>query len=111
MENELVTEDDVQRALDFLRDTARPAAKCRADRVYLEQFRKSKKSLLRMESDAPTEAQRDDYAYTHPDYLKVLAGWRRVIQQDEEIRFLRVAAEAKIEAWRSWNANLRAMKI
>jgi hypothetical protein len=33
------------------------------------------------------------------------------IKADEKIKFMRVAAEAKIEAWRSMNANYRSMKI
>jgi len=33
------------------------------------------------------------------------------IDEDERMRFLRVAAEAKIEAWRSMNANHRSIKV
>jgi hypothetical protein len=33
------------------------------------------------------------------------------IEKDERQRFMRIAAEAKIEAWRSMSANIRSIKI
>ena len=42
----MIDEQTVESALDFLRDNAGKIAKARAERVYLEQFRKSKNALL-----------------------------------------------------------------
>ncbi len=107
----MIDETDVEKALDFLRDNARVAAERRASRVYLTEFRKSKKAMLRRDSNATTEGGKDDYAYSHDDYLGVLDGLKEAVKQDEEARWRMKAAEAKIEAWRTQEANHRAMKI
>ena len=41
-----ISEDDVQKAVDWLRDNAEACAKARATRIYLEEYRKSIKALL-----------------------------------------------------------------
>ena len=40
-EQPIITEKQVQQAVDYLRDTAKEAAAARANRRYLEEFRKS----------------------------------------------------------------------
>jgi hypothetical protein len=103
-----ISEDDVQKALDFMRDNATVAAMAKANVKYIEQFRKSKKALLRMESDGKTEGAKDDYAYSHPEYLELLEGYRVAVEQDEKLRHLVDAAKIKIEVWRTEGANVRA---
>ena len=44
-----MNEIDPQKAVDYLRDNADKFAKAKAERVYLEEFRKSKKSLLMLQ--------------------------------------------------------------
>ena len=41
----MINEQTVESALDFLRDNAVKISKARAERIYLEQFRKSKKAM------------------------------------------------------------------
>ena len=38
--------EDIEKALDFIRDSSNDFAKAKANRIHLEQFRKSKKALL-----------------------------------------------------------------
>ena len=66
MEN-IMTEIDPQKAVDYLRDNAEKYAEAKASRVYLEEFRKSKKSLLMLQSDEKTQAGKEAYAYAHDD--------------------------------------------
>ncbi len=107
----MISEQEVEKAVDYLRDTAEEAAKRKAERIYLEEFRKSLKAIIMKEFVDATVSAQEREAYADPRYIGHLETMRMAIQADEKIKFTRVAAEAKIEAWRSMNANYRAMKI
>ena len=97
---------DIEKALEFMRDNSKPLAEAKAQRVYLEQFRKSKKAILVQEVKG-TIQERDAYAYAHPEYLALLEGLREAVEEEEKLRWLMVAAQAKVEVWRSQQANNR----
>ena len=103
----MISEDDVGRALDWLVKNAAAAAKARADVAYLEEYRKSKKALLMTEAPAGTVASIESYAYAHPDYLTLLEGYKEAVRVDTEFRWLQASAMARIDAWRTLNANQR----
>ena len=42
----MISQKDIEKALDFLRDSAEAAAVNRSNRVYMEEFRKSLKAQL-----------------------------------------------------------------
>lgn len=111
MSNALISDADVERALDFLRDNADEAANAKADLVQLEESRKSLKALIMREhSDMPLAAQERE-AYADDRYTNHIRGLAEATRRYERLRLLRGAAEAKIEAWRTFNANMRSMKI
>jgi len=95
------------KAAEFIRDNAPKFAKAKSERVYLEQFRKSKKALLMAESPATTAAAKEIYAYAHPDYIQLLEGLREAVEMEETLKWQITAAEAKIEVWRTQSANER----
>ena len=101
--------DHPLKAVEFLARTAPVFAKAKAERVYLEEFRKSKKSMLAIQSDERTADQRADYAYSHPDYLAVLDGLKAAVEAEETMRWQMVAAQAKIEIWRTESVNNRSV--
>ena len=107
----MIDEAKVESAVTYLQTSITEAAKVRADRLYLEQFLKSKKALLMGESVSKTHAAQEREALAHPEYMELLKGYRDAIFNDEKIRFARSAAETTIEAWRSQQANIRATKI
>ena len=102
-----LTDDDVETAFDWLRENASAAAKAKAERVYLEAFSKSLKSLLMQEHHNLAVSAQERDAYADVRYVKHLEALKEAVFQDEKIRFLREAALAKIDAWRSWSANER----
>ena len=102
-----VSEHDISLALDWLVANAGPAAKARAEREYLSEWRKSKKAILMAQSELKTVSERETYAYSHPEYIAVLEGYRAAVEADERFRWLQVAADTKIQVWRSENANQR----
>ena len=108
---QIITDEDVEKAVDFLINTSEKAAKYKAERIYLTEYRKSLKALLMKDNlDLPISAQERE-AYASPVYISHLDSLRSAIERDEKQRFLRIAAEAKIEAWRSMSANIRAIKL
>ncbi len=107
----MIDEKEVEAAVDWLRDTANEAAQKRAERLYLDEYRKVLRAkLMKQHMDLPVSAQERE-ALADPKYAEHLQALKTAIDEDEKMRFLRVAAEAKIEAWRSMNANHRAIKV
>lgn len=103
-----ITDDEIDKALDFLRDNARDAAQARADRIYCEEYRKTLKATLMKEHGALSAVLQEREAYADKRYVEHLEAVREAVKLDEFHRFMRVAAEAKIEAWRTQSSNSRA---
>ena len=99
---------DVYKCLDYIRDNAKQYAQAKANRVYLEEYRKTLKArLMAQQLGDPVNAQ-ERYAYAHPEYAELLEGLKVAIEQEENLRWKLIAAQAKIEVWRSLSANQRA---
>lgn len=101
----------IERPLTFIRDKAPVYANAKAARVYLEQFRKSKKALLMVEAEQKgikTMAEREAYAYSHPSYIDLLEGLRVAVEEEEKLAMQITAAKLKIELYRTAQANQRA---
>ena len=106
----MITDQQAEAAVAYLRDHAEAAAKARAERLYLDEF--SKHLRAKLMSDCPpgmaVGAQERD-ACASEEYAAHLDGLRAAIEADEKHRFMREAAMAKLECWRSQSANLRGM--
>jgi hypothetical protein len=96
----------IESALEFMRDNAKPLAEAKAQRIYLEQFRKTQKALL-IQQATGTIQEKDSYAYAHEDYIQVLDGLKVAVEQEEFLRWKMTAAQAYVEVWRSKQANNR----
>ena len=109
--HETLDETMVDESVNWLKDNAEKMAQNRANRLYLEQYTKSLKALIMKQfSDVSISAQERE-AYAHTDYQEHLKAYRTAIFNDEKFRFLKVHHEARIEAWRTQQANIRAIKI
>ncbi len=104
----MITEEEIEKTLDWLVKNATPAAKARADRLYLEQWLKSQKAVLMKKSGQESAAAQERDALAHAEYLRTLEVYRDAVVEDERYRWLNTAAEVKIEVWRSEQANQRA---
>ena len=69
-----MSEIDIERALNFIRDIAPKHAESKANRIYIEQYRKSKKAMLITEAPEGTVQSKESYAYRHPEYIELLEG-------------------------------------
>jgi hypothetical protein len=97
----MISQRDIEKALDFLRDSAESAAVNRSNRVYMEEYRKSLKAQLMSNNiDMPVNAQERE-AYKNVEYVTHLEAMKEAIYQDEKLRFLIEAAKIKISAWQT----------
>ncbi len=104
----MITQDDAERAVDWLRDNAARMAQERAQRLYLEQWIKTVKATIQSEQQGVSAATAEIIALASPRYAKALLAYKAAIEADERNRFLITAAEAKIEYWRSAEATRRS---
>src|SRR3990172_9601499 len=97
----MINEHDVEKAIDFLRDTSESCARKRAERLYLDDFTRSLKAQIMSEHLAEPLGAQERYAYSDIRYRNHLEALRVAVFEDERGRFLREAALTKIEIWRS----------
>jgi hypothetical protein len=103
----MISDAEVEKAIDYLRDNSWKASISRANRIYVEEYRKVMKAqIMKERAGEPLGAQERD-AYADPRYIEHLKAIREAVQEDEYHRFMRTTAEAKIEAWRTQQANAR----
>lgn len=98
---------DPHAAVDYIIKNAGTFAKAKAERVYLEEFRKSKKALLMKSSPESSGIAQERDAYAHPEYLELLNGLKEAVQVEEKLRWDLIAAQARVEIWRTESANNR----
>lgn len=101
-------ERNPHKAVDYIIANAKTFAEKKAMRVYLEEFRKSKKAILMKQSMEPTIGAQEREAYAHEEYVELLKGLRDAVEIEEKLRWDLIAAQARIEIWRSEQANNRA---
>jgi len=95
------------KAIQYIIDTAPLYAKAKADRIYLEEFRKSRKAQLMANSRLEALGKQEAYAYAHEDYVGILEGIREAVEIEEKYRWMMTAAQAKIEVWRTQQYSMR----
>jgi len=99
--------ESIETTLKYIRDNAEPLAEAKSDRIYLTEFRKSQKALLFIDAPEGTIQSKESYAYAHTDYQLVLSGIRESVRKEEKLKWMMIAAQARIEVWRTEQANSR----
>ena len=99
---------DPHEAVDYLIKTAPRFAKAKAERVYVENFLRSKKSLLMAKVEGSIAAK-EAYAYAHPDYQQLLEGLRAAVEAEETLKYKMLAADLFIQIWRTEQASNRSI--
>ncbi len=101
---------NIFKSLDFIRDQAPIYAKAKSARVFLEEFRKSKKAILMREAEKAghkTAATQEREAYANEEYQTLLKGLAEAVEEEERLKWMMVAAQAKISAWQTIEATKR----
>jgi hypothetical protein len=102
------TERDPHKAVDYIISNAKRFAVAKANRVYLDEYRKSLKAILMKQSMEPTIGAQEREAYAHDDYVALLRGLKEAVENEEKLRWDLIGAQARVEIWRTEQANNRA---
>ena len=102
--------DAPYKAVEFIIENSAKYAEAKAKRIYISEFRKSKKALLMKEAmqnkiDAANAQERE--AYSHPEYLELLEALAKAIEEEERLAWLLEAAKLKTEIWKTESFNNR----
>ena len=100
---------DPQTSLQAMHDTGPKLAAARAERVYLEEYRKSLKALLMKACTQTSAALQEREAYADQTYVLHLAALRLAVEREETLRWKMVTAQTAVEVWRSQEASNRRM--
>lgn len=98
---------DPQSSIEFMHKYAPEFAKAKAERMYLEEFRKSKKAVLMQAHNGKPIGAQEREAYADPEYLGVLAAIRVAVEREETFRWRLIAAQTAVEVWRSQESSNR----
>lgn len=95
--------------LDMIHETAPRYANAKAQRIYLEEYRKTLKAMLMSASKAKSAAAQEVEAYADPSYVQHLQALKIAVHGEEALRWKLVHAQASIEVWRSMESSARLM--
>ena len=99
---------DPHKAVDYILLNGKKFAKAKAERVYLEEYRKSLKAILMKRTLETTVAAQEREAYSDPEYLQLLQRIKEATEIEEKLRWDLIGAQARVEIWRTEQANNRA---
>lgn len=99
---------DPHKAVDYILLNGKKFAKAKAERVYLEEYRKSLKAILMKRSLETAVNAQEREAYSDPEYLQLLQGIKEATEIEEKLRWDLIGAQARVEIWRTEQANNRA---
>ena len=106
-----ISDEQVQKALDWMREGAAEAAKARAHRVYLDEYLGAMRAKIAAEcmekGDSATAA--DIKAKASDAYHGLLLTYREAVELDELYRWRRSSADAVMSAWQTLRATERVM--
>lgn len=98
---------DPNLAIDYIIKHSREYAIAKANVAYLTEYRKTQKAICFQSSLRSTMAEKEADAYAHKDYIAVLDGLKEAVEAAEQLRWMLVAAQARIDIWRSQEASNR----
>ena len=105
----MITDQDIEKALEWLAGNGRNSSKARAEREYLDEYKSVLKGQIMREHSNESLGAQEALAKSDPRYKTHLEAWKEAVERDEYYRWMRVSAEAKIEAWRTQSSNERAL--
>lgn len=98
---------DPQAALEQMWKLAPEYAQAKANRIYLEEYRKTIKAQLMKDSGLESIGAQEREAYAHDDYKAHLEGLRSAVEVEETLRWRLVSAQAAVDVWRSQESSAR----
>lgn len=105
-----MSEIDPIKAIEDVERNISDYAESEAHKVYVEEMRKTIKAELMKDAEADghkTAAMQEREAYANPNYKRHLLALKEAVRRREELRWKMIAAQAKVDIWRSQEASNR----
>ncbi len=102
---------DPQAAVDFMIAKSKAYAHAEGNKTYMEELRKTIKAeqmIVAENMGHKTAAMQEREAYASTKYRDHLKALQQAVEVREELRWMLIAAQARIEVWRSQEASNRA---
>ena len=102
---------DPQAAVDFMIAKSKAYAMAEGNKIYMEELRKTIKAQQMIEAENmgyKSAAMQEREAYASVEYRDHLRALQHAVEVREELRWMLIAAQARIEVWRSQEASNRA---
>ncbi len=109
--NEFISDEEVEKAVGYLAQSAKPYAQWKARMKFLEQYRKSVRAEQTLNAKGKSMAENKEIGEASEEYKQILKEYKEAVYEYELINAYRHAAETKIECWRSISASLRRGNI
>ena len=103
----MISETDIERALDWMRDNAEKMALARANRQTVENYKSVVKAMIMTEYKGLKLGEQEREAYASQKYKDHLDVIHSAIEEDEKLRLYHEAAQTKISYWQTWSKNQR----
>jgi hypothetical protein len=87
-----------------------PYSKAKSERVYLENFLRCKKAILMNQCNEKTAVAKEQYAYSHGEYIKLLEGLKAAVEIEEKCRWSLERLKIECDLFRTCQANDRYIK-
>ena len=100
---------DPNKAIEFIIKQSGIYAQAKANRVYIENYLRSAKSKMMMESTATSIAAKEMEAYATDDYIAQLDGLKVAVETEEKLRWQLIAAQERVQIWRTQEATNRTI--
>jgi hypothetical protein len=98
---------DPNDAIDFIFKTAPAYAKAKGELAQLEAFRNSLKAIKMAQTDEQSLGAQEREAYRSQDYQDLCKAIGVATEQAEALRWQLIAAQLRVEIWRSQEASNR----
>ena len=98
---------DPNEAINFMIKNSEAYANAKAQVVYLTEYRKTVKAIGFQRSLKNTMAEKEADAYTTVEYKTCVEGLKEAVAEAERLRWMLVAAQARVDVWRSQEASNR----
>lgn len=96
-----------ERAIRYMMENAPLYAQAKGMRVFIENHLRTVKARL-MNEETGTLGNKEAYAYAHPDYVAQLEALKIATEEEERLKFMLAAAQARIEVWKTQEYSKRA---
>lgn len=102
----MITDQQAEKALDFIRDKASEYAVAKAQTRQLDHYRKIKRAELFLKASG-TVAEREALAESSPEYKELVDGIAASEEAETRLKWQLTGAQEKLNAWRTMSANER----